>query len=447
MRVVALVDGEHHPPVVRWGLASARAAGYEVAAALAVGGGEKLGPGGFDLGQVPVLPGEPDPDTALRAAIDALRPEAVLDLSDEPVLGYERRMSLAAVALSKGVSYIGPDFRFDPPVLDSPLPVSTLAVIGTGKRTGKTAVGGHVARLSASAGESPVVVAMGRGGPPSPVIAGPGDVTPSALLARADRGEHAASDFLEDALTAGVPTVAARRCGGGLAGKPFVTNVAAGAARAVAAGADLVILEGSGASVPTVPWDVGVLVVPGSLPPDQLGGHWTQLRVLLSDFAVFTIGQSAATRPNGLSTLESRIRRLRPDMRVTVAELKPVALADVRDKDVFFATTAHQDAARRLGNSLQASSGCRVVAVSARLADRDGLQSDLAGAPPFDALVTELKAAAVDVGVRWALRRGIDVVFVDNRPFPVGGDADVDDLLREAVAEARRRAAARAARV
>ena len=44
---------------------------------------------------------------ALGAAIDELAPEVVLDLSDEPVLGYRERMELAAVALARGVVYAG----------------------------------------------------------------------------------------------------------------------------------------------------------------------------------------------------------------------------------------------------------------------------------------------------------------------------------------------------
>jgi len=281
MKVIALVDGEHYPAVTRWGLASARAAGYEVLAALSVGGVEKLAADRrIDLGPIPVLEGVGSM-AALGAAIDKLRPEGVLDLSDEPVLGYERRMELIAASLARGVPYVGPDFRFDPPILEAPLPVPTFGVIGSGKRVAKTAVAAHAARLAAEAGRRPVVVAMGRGGPGGPVTAGPADVELSALLARAERGEHAASDYLEDALTAGVPTVGARRCGGGLAGRPFVTNVGEAAHQAVAGGAGLVILEGSGASIPTVPWHAGALVAPSSLPPEHLGGYLGPLRLLL----------------------------------------------------------------------------------------------------------------------------------------------------------------------
>src|SRR5712691_3047115 len=126
MKVIALVDGEHYPAVTRWGLASARAAGYEVVAALIVGGVEKLAADRrLDLAPTPVIDGASAPMAALASAIEDLRPEAVLDLSDEPVLGYQRRMELIAVALAKGIPYVGADFRFDPPILEPSLPVAT----------------------------------------------------------------------------------------------------------------------------------------------------------------------------------------------------------------------------------------------------------------------------------------------------------------------------------
>ncbi len=438
MKVIALVDGEHYPPVTLWGIEEADRRGFHVVAALAVGGTEKLrADRALDLEGVTVLRGEHDTETALRRAIDEYEPEGVLDLSDEPVLGYRRRMELIAVVLARGIAYLGPDFRFDPPVTEPALLVPTLAVIGTGKRVAKTAIAGHVARLAAASGERPFIVAMGRGGPAEPETAGPDDVTLEALLARVERGEHAASDFLEDALTSGVPTVGARRCGGGLAGRPFVTNVAEAAARAVEGGAGLVILEGSGASVPTVPWDAGILVAPASLPVEYLQGYLGPFRLLLSDLAVFIIGAGPSTGPDNLSALESQTRRLRSDIRVAVAELQPVPLGDVRGKDAFLATTAHHELADRLGELLERSAGCRVVKVSTRLADRRGIEEDLASAPHFDVLLTELKAAAIDVAARRALDRGAEVVFLDNRPRTVGGDGDLDELLREVVGLAR----------
>lgn len=444
MRVIALVDGEHYPEVTRWGLELAVAQGQEVVAALLVGGVEKLGAGrGLDLGPVPVVDAQGDPAGALDRAIEAYRPQAVLDLSDAPVLDYPRRLELASVALARGASYLGPDFRLDPPVTDPPLPLPTVAVIGVGKRVAKTALSAHLARTARSGGARPVVVAMGRGGPARPVVAGPADVTLAALLARAARGEHAASDYLEDALMAGVPTVGARRVGGGLAGRPFATNVAEAAREAVGLGADLVVLEGSGAALPTVPWDAGVLAVPADLPAEYLGGYLGPLRLLLSDLVVLIMDAGSSTGPDSLSALESQVRRFRTDIRVAIAELSPVPLGEVRGKDVFFATTARPDLARRLARVLERRWGCRVVKVSHRLSDRAGLEEDLSTAPPFQALLTELKAAAVDLAARRAVERGAEVVFVDNRPQAAGGGGDLDALLQEVVGLARRRAEAR----
>src|SRR5581483_4848562 len=209
---VALVDGEHYPPVVRDALA---ALPYEFVGAILVGGTEKLREARPDYG-VPLVDG-----------FDGA--EVVVDLSDEPVLGPPARLAWAARALAAGLAYVGADFRFDPPVFE-PFDLPSVAVFGTGKRVGKTAVTGALARLLARDREV-VVVAMGRGGPPEPeLVREPPGV--AELVRRSRAGLHAASDHLETAAVCGVPTIGCRRAGGGLAGAVFTSNVAEGAALA-----------------------------------------------------------------------------------------------------------------------------------------------------------------------------------------------------------------------
>jgi cyclic 2,3-diphosphoglycerate synthetase len=438
-RVLALVDGEHYPPTTRWGLYAAQSLGYEVAACLFLGGIEKLGADRrLDLGGVQVLDGGEDPPAALRRALSDLRPDAVLDLSDEPVLGYRERMLLAAVSLAAGVPYVGSDFRFEPPITRPPLDAPTLAVIGTGKRTGKTAVAGEAARVAAKAGLDPVVVAMGRGGPPEPQVAEAGSVGLEHLLELARRGDHAASDYLEDALTTGVTTVGARRVGGGLAGAPFASNVHEAAQVAIRVGAGLVILEGSGSAIPPVPWDAGVLVSSVATPEEYLAGYLGPYRVLLSDLVVLTL--DSGSDGGRVPILTSHIHRLRPDAWVVVAELKPVPLREVRGKRVYFATTAPPNVGASLASHLEEVHGCTVVGVSHRLADRAGMAEDVDGAPEFEVLLTELKAAAVDVAAERALAREAEVVFVDNRAETLQGDGQLPDLLLEAARRAVERA-------
>ena len=120
MRTVVLVDGEHYPPVTRWAIETARERGHEVVGAVFVGGIEKIDPGSLpDIG-VPTVPPTTDRMATLAAAIESWHPEVVLDLSDEPVLGYRERMELGGGGADRGVRYAGADFELRPPA-DSPL--------------------------------------------------------------------------------------------------------------------------------------------------------------------------------------------------------------------------------------------------------------------------------------------------------------------------------------
>jgi predicted GTPase len=69
--------------------------------------------------------------------------------------------------------------------------------------------------------------------------------------------------------------------------------------------------------------------------------------------------------------------------------------------------------------------------MSHHLSDRTKLRADLDAAPPYDVLLTEVKAAAVDLAVRSALAADREVVFSDNDLRGEGvGDAFDALLLR-----------------
>jgi cyclic 2,3-diphosphoglycerate synthetase len=141
------------------------------------------------------------------------------------------------------------------------------------------------------------------------------------------------------------------------------------------------------------------------------------------------MGTSPDDGPHDLSELVSHVRGLRPDARISVTDFRPVPQEEVRGKTVYFTTTAPPEARARLTAALEQGHGCAVAGISHHLSDRGALARDLDDAPPYDVLLTELKAAAIDVAAERAIERGADVVFVDNRPETVGGDGDVDDLL------------------
>jgi cyclic 2,3-diphosphoglycerate synthase len=394
-RALAVIDGEHYAPVVRDALA---AQPHAIVAAFLVGGTEKLR-GGEDYG-VPLV-------HDLEAALAGLEPDLVLDLSDEPVLGPAARLRLASRVLASGIPYEGPGFRFDPPVFHR-IATPSVAVIGTGKRIGKTAVTGHVARVLAT-DRRVVVVAMGRGGPPEPELVGvPPDLDALVRLSRS--GRHAASDHLETAALVGVPTVGCRRCGGGLAGGVGVSNVLEGVALAEESGPDVLVLDGSGAALPPIAADRRILVA--RTHEDALG-YLNAYRVLLSDVVILT----GDGDPEAIRELKDI-----PVVRVSM-RLAPQRPLEGRRVAVFTTGPApvdHLDA--------------EVALVSRNLADRRALQADLAAADA-DVFLVELKAAAIDAVAEAAAAREIEVVFAANELEPLPGEDDLDELVRSLVPE------------
>ena len=417
MRALALVDGEHYVEVVRAAFAELP---YEIAGAVTLGGTEKLR-GDEDYG-VPVY-------ETLEEGLEETAAELVLDLSDEPVVTPRDRMRLASRTLAAGRPYVGADFRFDPPEL-APFAVPALAVIGSGKRVGKTAVAGYVARLLADSREV-VVVAMGRGGPPEPVVVDePPDV--DDLLERARSGSHAASDYLEDAALAQVVTVGCRRCGGGLAGMPFVSNVVEGAKAAAARRPDLVIFEGSGAALPPVDVAARVLVTGGGQDPDLVAGYLGAYRILVSDLVVLTACEEPLVSDDDVDRLREAIHEVKPEVLVvaTVFRQRPVAAVEGRRVALF--STAPDEIHDRVRAHLEREHGADVVLVSGNLSRRKELREELESeeARSADVYLVEIKAAAIEVVAEAASERGVDVVFAENAVLPLPGELDLDEELR-----------------
>jgi cyclic 2,3-diphosphoglycerate synthase len=373
--VIALIDGEHHPAAVRDALER-----LELAGVVFCGGEEKLRAGSLERHYGRAV--ETDPERALRRLAPAA--EAVVDLADEPVVPASARLRLAAFALHLGLRYVAPGMRLEPPRYRSvPFDGPKLAVIGTGKRTGKTAIAGHWASLLREQGADPVIVCMGRGGPAEPRLAA-AETDLQDLLAIAEAGGHAASDYLEDAVLAGVRTVGCRRVGGGPTGEPAESNVPAGAALAASLDPGVIVFEGSGACIPPVEVDRTVCLV-GAGPPEPFADY----RLLRGDLVLAAEGAEAPPGALPFSLRSEAAEPLPADARVAL-----------------FTTGA------------PAVAGVEPVVTSANLARRSALAADLerAVAERCDVYLTELKGAAVDTVALRARAEGARVIFVRNRP-------------------------------
>lgn len=162
---MVLIDGEHYPDVTAWAIKGLG----DVCCAVFLGGTEKIG----DMKSLEKKIGVKlyygkDYLLEIERAIRENKIEEVVDLSDEPVLNYEDRFRIAAVLLKNGVKYKGADFEFSPKKITK-INKPSITILGTGKRVGKTAVSGFVARTLKQIAK-PIIVTMGRGGPEEPEI-------------------------------------------------------------------------------------------------------------------------------------------------------------------------------------------------------------------------------------------------------------------------------------
>lgn len=433
MRALFLIDGEHYPPVVLDAMRSVQESlGAVGVAAAFLGGTEKLKEG-TDYG-LPLVHGD-GPVTAVGRALSEYEVDVVVDLSDEPVIGYRERMRIASLSLAAGARYVGSDFELRPPELRDVSTKPSLAVVGTGKRVGKTAVSGYLARLLAREGFDPGVVSMGRGGPPRPeVIEGHKlEVGSAYLLEALGRGAHAASDYYETAALSRVTTVGCRRCGGGLAGEPFVSNVLEGAEIANGLDTGVTLFDGSGAAMPPVRVNGRILVAGAHQDPEYVAGFLGAYRLLISDLLLLTMSEEPLADEEKVRGLLERVREIRPDLPVVPTVFRPRPVGDVSGMRLAYLSTAPVAVIEKLARHLQERYGCEVAAASGNLSDRRRLAEDLDRMPPVDGYLTEIKAAAIDVVTRRGAEEGRPVLYCDNDPVGEGLDGELLRLARRAV--------------
>jgi cyclic 2,3-diphosphoglycerate synthetase len=265
--------------------------------------------------------------------------------------------------------------------------------------------------------------------PPSPSVAD--------LLALSRSGVHAASDYLEDAALADVITVGARRCGGGLAGEPFVSNVEEAARLAAGLDPDIVLLEASGAALPPVEAGARILVAGAHQEPEAVTGYLGAYRLFLSDLVVLTMCEEPLATREHVDALRLAIAEVDLDLAVIPTVLRPRPAQSVEGRRVAFFSTAPAAIRDRLREHLEREHGAEVVHVSGSLANRESLLAELDSPAVASAEVylTEIKAAAIDVVAEIAETRGLPIVFADNEVVPLPGELDLDEAV-EALAGA-----------
>ena len=172
--------------------------------------------------------------------------------------------------------------------------------------------------------------------------------------------------------------------------------------------------------------------------PELVTGYLGAYPLLLADLVVITLAEQPLADLGAVAALEDLIRGLVPEVPVVHTTFRPRPLGPISGNSVFFVTTAPQAVSAMLAAHLE-SYGATVVGHSSNLANRSRLASELAAAGQADVLVTELKAAAVDLATGFALERGMGVVYSDNQLVVTRGDLLLEDLVRSLADTAKQR--------
>jgi cyclic 2,3-diphosphoglycerate synthetase len=433
-KMVCLVDGEHYIPVTKAALDTLDSIEHnEVVAVVFIGGTEKLRETSENAIQEKLgrsvhfgVDHHKIPYDLIGEIIEKYDADVVMDLSDEPIVDYSKRFKIATIILERGITYEGPDFKFYPISEHDVLQKPSFKILGTGKRIGKTAVSAYAARIIHKKQYNPCIVAMGRGGPKEPEIVR-GDLielTPEYLMEQSNKGVHAASDHWEDALMSRILTIGCRRCGGGMVGDVFITNMKKGAQLANEVEAEFVIIEGSGAAIPPIKTDTHIVLVGANQPLINIEKFFGPFRIKMADLVVITMCEMPMASPEKIEGIEKFIKNINPQATIIPTVFRPKPLRSIDDKKVLFATTAPDSVKTVLIEYLQNNYNCKVVGTTQHLSNRPLLQKDIEKhIGEAEVMLTELKAAAVDVATKDALEAGLEVVYCDNIPKVIDGSS------------------------
>jgi cyclic 2,3-diphosphoglycerate synthetase len=138
-----------------------------------------------------------------------------------------------------------------------------------------------------------------------------------------------------------------------------------------------------------------------------------------------------------LDMLMKNIHEINPTAKIIPTIFRPQPVESIENKRVLFATTAPENVQPLLKSYLEDNFKCTVVDISSHLSNRPLLQEDIErNIDNVDVMLTEIKAAAIDVATKDALDRNLEVVYCDNIPIAIDENYDLDKAIMDLVHEA-----------
>ncbi|HZD59727.1 MAG TPA: 2,3-diphosphoglycerate synthetase, partial [Anaerolineae bacterium] len=165
-------------------------------------------------------------------------------------------------------------------------------------------------------------------------------------------------------------------------------------------------------------------------PIEYVGGYFGTYRVLLSDLVILSMCEPPLAEKAKVKQIDEVVRKIKPGIKIVHTIFRPKPLHPIADKKVFLTTTSPASMKGKLVGHLEKEYGAEVVGVSNNLSNRKVLREEIESARgKFTVLLTELKAAAVDVVTSIGLDLGLEVIYLDNLPVTIEGDGELEELV------------------
>jgi cyclic 2,3-diphosphoglycerate synthetase len=188
--------------------------------------------------------------------------------------------------------------------------------------------------------------------------------------------------------------------------------------------------------MPPVATDAWIIAIGAGQSLDYITGYMGPYRIRKSDLCVLTMCEEPLADARKIDEMSKLISELNPSARILRTVFRPRPLEDITGERVLLTTTAPASVGKNIIRSLEQEHGCEVVGISHHLSNRPKLRADIEATIKKNAptaLVTELKAAAVDVSTAMALKAGLRVVYADNALVELEGEPSAaDEVLRVA---------------
>jgi len=146
---------------------------------------------------------------------------------------------------------------------------------------------------------------------------------------------------------------------------------------------------------------------------------------------ILTMCEEPMATGQKISLLEKEIRSANPDIKIIKTVFRPNPLYPVEGKKVFMVLTAKSGAGNNIKKYLEKEYNCTVTGISYNLANRDKLKDELQNFNDYDVLLSELKAASVDMVTEFAASNGKDINYMNNIPVITKGTGLFNNFIKD----------------